>query len=57
MSLAYKGSQIQTQILNLIMVQMRTGTLFGSLSSGVTTKTKYVAWQSGAQAVNEVVVQ
>ncbi|KAJ8375462.1 hypothetical protein SKAU_G00060420 [Synaphobranchus kaupii] len=33
---------------------MRAGTLFGSLSSGVSCKSKYVAWQAVAQAVNEV---
>ncbi|KAJ8364717.1 hypothetical protein SKAU_G00135480 [Synaphobranchus kaupii] len=33
---------------------MRAGTLFGSLSSGVSCKSKYVAWKAVAQAVNEV---
>ncbi|KAI2668908.1 Nuclear apoptosis-inducing factor 1 [Labeo rohita] len=33
---------------------MRGKVLFGSLSGGVTTKSKYVAWQAVTQAVNEV---
>ncbi len=38
----------------LAEVEVRAGTLFGSLSSGLSHKTKFVAWQCIAQAVNEV---
>ncbi len=38
----------------LAEVEVRAGTLFGSLSSGLSHKTKCVAWQCIAQAVNEV---
>ncbi len=38
----------------LAEVEVRAGTLFESLSSGLSHKTKFVAWQCKAQAVNEV---
>ncbi len=38
----------------LAEVEVRAGMLFGSLSSGLSHKTKFVAWQCVAQAVNEV---
>ncbi len=38
----------------LAEVEVRAGTLFESLSSGLSHKTKFVAWQCVAQAVNEV---
>ncbi len=38
----------------LAEVEVRAGTLFESLSSGLSHKTKFVAWQCIAQAVNEV---
>ncbi len=38
----------------LAEVEVRAGTLFGSLSSGLSHKTKCVAWQCIVQAVNEV---
>ncbi len=38
----------------LAEVEVCAGTLFGSLSSGLSHKTKFVAWQCVAQAVNEV---
>lgn len=46
-------SEAEIDVL-LAEVQMRAKTLFGSLSSGVTGKTKYIAWQGVTQAVNEV---
>ncbi len=38
----------------LAEVEVCAGMLFGSLSSGLSHKTKCVAWQCVAQAVNEV---
>ncbi len=38
----------------LAEVEVRAGTLFESLFSGLSHKTKCVAWQCIAQAVNEV---
>ncbi len=38
----------------LAEVEVCAGMLFGSLSSGLSHKTKFVAWQCIAQAVNEV---
>ncbi len=38
----------------LAEVEVHAGMLFGSLSSGLSHKTKFVAWQCVAQAVNEV---
>ncbi|KAJ8414423.1 hypothetical protein AAFF_G00052930 [Aldrovandia affinis] len=51
MTLVWPEAEIEVLLAE---VQMRAGTLFGSLSSGFTSTTKYVAWQSVAQAVNEV---
>ncbi len=38
----------------LAEVEVRAGTLFESLFGGLSHKTKFVAWQCIAQAVNEV---
>ncbi len=38
----------------LAEVEVRAGMLFGSLFSGLSHKTKFVAWQCIAQAVSEV---
>lgn len=46
-------SEAEIDVL-LTELQMRGNVIFGSLSSGVTTKSKYVAWQAVTQAVNEV---
>lgn len=47
----YSEAEIDVLLMEL---QMRGKVLFGSLSGGVTTKSKYVAWQAVTQAVNEV---
>ncbi len=46
-----KKSEIEVMLAE---VEVCAGMLFGSLSSGLSHKTKFVAWQCIAQAVNEV---
>ncbi len=51
-----KKNFTESEIEDLLAeVEVRGGTLFGSLSSGLSHKTKFVAWQCVAQAVNEEV--
>ncbi len=53
MTSTMKKKESEIEVL-LAEVEVCAGMLFGSLSSGLSHKTKFVAWQCVAQAVNEV---
>ena len=46
-------SECEVEVL-ISEVEARNKILFGSLSSGISTKTKKLAWESVAKSVNEV---